>query len=147
MILYLDTSALVKLYVREAGSAGVRREVREAAALATSVVAYAETRAAFGRLRSSKLSSETRHKQRQRRFALDWEALVRVELSEEVLRSAGDLAELHGLRGFDAIHLASALWLRERAPQPLKFAAFDTKLASAAANSALSVFPFRLSSN
>ena len=29
-----------------------------------------------------------------------------------VTRRSGEIAELHGLRGFDAIHLASALWLQ-----------------------------------
>jgi predicted nucleic acid-binding protein len=50
LILYLDTSALVKLYARERGSADVRRQVTDAEAVATSVVAYAEARAAFARL-------------------------------------------------------------------------------------------------
>ena len=49
LILYLDTSALVKLYVRERGSARVRAQVGKADAIATSVVAYAEARAAFAR--------------------------------------------------------------------------------------------------
>ena len=50
MILYLDTSALVKLYVREAGSVLVRRATEASEAAATSTVAYAEARAAFARL-------------------------------------------------------------------------------------------------
>lgn len=41
MILYLDASAVVKLYVRETGSREVKKLARESAALATSVVAYA----------------------------------------------------------------------------------------------------------
>ena len=53
MILYLDTSALVKLYVREHGSAAVRALVERADVVATSVVAYAEARAAFARLVAS----------------------------------------------------------------------------------------------
>src|SRR6185295_15326330 len=49
--LYLDTSSLVKLYVSEPGSETVRQLVRDATVVATSVVAYPETRAAFARLR------------------------------------------------------------------------------------------------
>lgn len=45
MILYLDTSALVKLYVRERGSVSVRALVEQADVVASSVIAYAEARA------------------------------------------------------------------------------------------------------
>ncbi len=47
MILYLDTSALVKLYVSEEGSEIVRGAVESAGRVATSRIAYAEARAAL----------------------------------------------------------------------------------------------------
>ena len=47
MILYLDTSALVKLYVDEEGSLEARTVVETADAVATSRVAFAEAHAAF----------------------------------------------------------------------------------------------------
>lgn len=50
MILYLDTSSLVKLYVAELGSAQVRQMVVRAGVVATSVVAFPEARSAFARL-------------------------------------------------------------------------------------------------
>ena len=46
MTLYVDTSSLVKLYVTEVGSEVVRQLTENASVVATSVVAYAETRAA-----------------------------------------------------------------------------------------------------
>ena len=49
MILYLDTSSLVKLYVEEGGSEEVRRDIHQASLVATSCVAYAEARAALAR--------------------------------------------------------------------------------------------------
>ncbi len=51
MTVYLDTSSLVKLYVTEAGTDVVEQLVGDASVVATSVVAYAETRAALARLR------------------------------------------------------------------------------------------------
>jgi predicted nucleic acid-binding protein len=137
LILYVDTSALVKLYVREPGSAAVRTQARRAGALATSVVAYAEARAAFARLKRSGLTRDARHRQRLHRLDRDWEALMRVELTPDVLRSAGDLAEIYGLRGFDSIHLASALWLSARAPETVEFAVFDARLGAAASRAGL----------
>ena len=139
MILYLDTSALVKLYVREAGSTALRRHAAKAGALATSVVAYAETRAAFVRLKQSGVSSDARHRQRVQQLERDWEALLRVELAPDVLRSTGDLAEIFGLRGFDSIHLASALWLKARVSESVDFAVFDQRLAAAASKAGLTV--------
>lgn len=50
MILYLDTSALVKLYVQEAHSDKVRAAATSAAAINTHVIAYAEACATFARL-------------------------------------------------------------------------------------------------
>ena len=47
MILYLDTSALVKLYVEEAGTVSVVARIGEAEAVATARVTYAEARAAL----------------------------------------------------------------------------------------------------
>ena len=51
MTVYLDTSSLVKLFLEESGSDQVRALVADATAIATSVVAYAETRAALARRR------------------------------------------------------------------------------------------------
>ncbi len=105
------------------------------------MVAYAEARAAFARLKRGGISSEGRHQQRLEQFGLDWEALVRVELIPEVLRSAGDLAEIYSLRGFDSIHLASALWLKAHVSVPVDFAVFDQRLGVAASRAGLSVVP------
>ena len=141
MILYLDTSALVKLYVRERGSTALRAHAAKAGALATSVVAYAETRAAFARLKKSGASSDAMHQQRLHQLGRDWEALLRVELAPDVLRSAGDLAEIYALRGFDSIHLASALWLQARVSEPVALAVYDQRLAVAASKAGLPVVP------
>lgn len=141
MILYLDTSALVKLYVREAGSVPLRRRIRKAQALATSVVAYAEARAAFARLRQSGLSGAAMHQRRRLQLDRDWDAWLRVELAPDVLRSAGDLTDTYALRGFDAIHLASALWLKARTADVVDFAAWDHRLGVAASKAGFQVFP------
>jgi predicted nucleic acid-binding protein len=49
MIAYLDTSALVKLYVKETGSAAVRAACDRSEALATSRLSYVEAHAAAAR--------------------------------------------------------------------------------------------------
>lgn len=139
LILYLDTSALVKLYVREPGSSAVARQLGRAEAVSTSVVAWAESRAAFARLLRERPRSRARHRQRVAQLARDWERYAVVELSAAVAHEAGELAERHGLRGFDAIHLASALWLKSAYAGDLSFMAFDDRLASAAAAAGLTL--------
>ena len=141
MILYLDTSALVKLYVRETGSGEVKKLARESAALATSIVAYAEVRAAFARLMREGVTVEKRHRERLKQFNADWESFMRIELGHAVARTAGELAEAYALRGFDAIHLASALWLNDTSGGQLQFSAFDARLRAAAERAGLPVAP------
>ncbi len=141
MILYLDTSALVKLYVRETGSVRVRNWLNKATAAATSVVASAEARATFARLHRSTLTNKRRHRERVARLNADWESFMRVELSPSVVRLAGETAETYELRGFDSIHLASALWLRDRTGIPYTFTAFDQRLHDGATRAGLSVLP------
>jgi uncharacterized protein with PIN domain len=57
LILYLDTSALVKLYAEEVGTETVEQTVGEAEAVATSVVTYAEAQATLSRKLSEKVFS------------------------------------------------------------------------------------------
>lgn len=134
MILYLDTSSLVKLYVAEADSQKVRRAVGEAAVVATSVVAFAEARSAFARLaREGNLTSEDLASVRGA-FLRDWEALFKVRVLKRVYQLAGELTEKHVLRGFDALHLASFLEVRAQAEgEDVQFSAFDGRLNAAAA--------------
>ncbi len=141
MILYLDTSAWVKLYVREAGSKELRTFVTKSEVMAASVVAYPEARAAFARLRAQGISTDAKHRQRLAQLNLDWENLLRIELAPSVVRTAGDLAEVYGLRGFDSIHLASALWLKEKTSTAFCFAVFGQRLRAAAERAGLVVVP------
>lgn len=48
------------------------------------------------------------------------------------MKSAGDLAEKHGLPGFDALHLASALELKGSTAGGVKFSTADDRLREAA---------------
>lgn len=137
MIVYFDTSALVKLYVNEPHSREVQRRTRSASAVATSMVAYAEARAAFARALRQDATTSAAHRRRVAQLNRDWADLLRVELHPTVARNAGELAEIHHLRGFDAIHLASALWLRDRSDEECEFVAFDERLSEGARSAGL----------
>jgi predicted nucleic acid-binding protein len=137
LIVYLDTSALVKLYVEEDGSASVRSWVAAADAIVSSRVAYPEARAALARrMREAALSAE-QHERAVADLDQDWARLAIVELGADVARLAGDLAQRRGLRGFDAIHLASAVRFVDLVQHPVRFGCFDGRLAAAAATMGL----------
>lgn len=132
MSLYLDTSALIKLYVAETGSPDVRRWVAAARRVATCRVAYPEARAALARRHREGGLSDAAHRAVVRDLERDFGNLVVVELDASLAHAAGDLAERRALRGFDALHLAAAVELRRRAPEFRAFGVFDARLEAAA---------------
>lgn len=141
MMLYLDTSALVKLYVDEPLSHDLATAVEEADAIATSLLAYAEARAVFARARREARLSAHAYRQCVEAFAEDWTRYITVEVIDRLVKEAGDLAAHRGLRGYDAVHLASALTLRERVSSEVTFLAFARALIAAARREALHLHP------
>jgi len=69
----------------------------------------------------------------------DLERCVVVELSAKVARRAGELAERRALRGFDAIHLASALEVEHLTGSTPSFCCVDDRLREAASGEGLPV--------
>jgi len=130
--LYLDTSSLVKMYVEEDGSSVVLALVERSDTIVTSVVAFVETRAALAHLRRSRNLTPANYAEAKRRFAEDWPSVVSIEVSEALARLAGDLAEKHGLRGFDSIHLATFAHVLERSEDDVEFSSFDKRMVAAA---------------
>ncbi len=139
MICFCDTSALVKLYVPEAGTAAVRAAVDAAAAVAVSVLAYVESLAAFARqMREGRLPAE-RYERAGAAFLTDWPRLARVAVDDPLLVLAADQAVAHRLRAHDAVQLASALRLRDALAGRLVFCCSDGSLAEAATAAGLDV--------
>ncbi len=132
MIVYLDTSSLVKLYVEEAGSQHIAEITRAATVISTSKIAYAEARAAFARKQKEDGFSPAMLRRITEEFNRDWESCFVIEMTDGLVRSAGDLAEKHLLRGSDAIHLASALNLQSKVRSEIGFSSNDSKLNQAA---------------
>jgi hypothetical protein len=66
-----------------------------------------------------------------------WESYIRVDLRDEILQLAHDLIRQHPLRGFDAIHLASAVSVKRAVGEDLTFGAADVRLFRAAKSEGL----------
>ena len=140
MIAYLDTSAVVKLYVEEGGATTVRRAVQDATQVGTSRVTYAEARAAFARRFRERGFASAAYAELLRSFDQEWETYVRLDVTEPLIQLAGDLAERHALRAYDAIQLASALTLqRDLHATQVGFVAADGHLLKAAAHERLTI--------
>lgn len=137
MIPYLETSYLVKLYVQDEDSAEVAKLVGEAEVVATSIVAYPEARAAFARKFLEKGLAEEDYKRIKEDLDNDWEKFFIIKLTDSLAKLSGNLAEKHGLRGSDALHLASALELQKALPHPVHFSSSDARLREAAKNEGL----------
>jgi predicted nucleic acid-binding protein len=131
--IYLDTSSLVKLFLEESGSDQVRALVADSTAIVTSVVAYAETRAALARRRRERILTPRAFATAKRAFEGQWPKFVSIEVTADVARQAGDLAERYALRGFDSVHLASFVAVAsEVADGDVAFSSFDSALNRAA---------------
>ena len=139
MIVYLDTSSLVKLYVEESGSAIVRDVTQKAAVIATSKIAYAEARAAFARKQRDDGFSITALRKIVEDLNRDWESYFIIEVTDGIIRAAGDIAEKYLLRGFDSIHLASAVNLKGKIMGEVFFSSTDSKLNRAAGKEGIKV--------
>ncbi len=109
MIVYFDTSAVIKLLVDEQGSDRAAELWQRADLLVSSQLLYVEARAALAAAyRSGRLDAPGLDRARTGLEALFAE-LRTIAVDEPLARAAGDLAEQHSLRGYDAVHLASAL--------------------------------------
>lgn len=142
MIVYLDSSSIISLYLNEEGRhETVRGALAQADAVCSSAIAYAEVRAGLARATRDQRLGPTAYRQVLIDVQRDWAAYVRVAVSDALIDRAGDLAEARELRGYDAVHLASALTIRDRTLDAVMFAAWDEGLCKAATAEGLILAP------
>ena len=141
MNLYLDTSTLVKRYVKEPGSDVVRAWIRAARIKATVVVTRAEVAAALTRALRMNTINKVDCDFALNKFRSDRIDFHRLSVTEMLVARADRLACEFGMRGYDAVHLAAALTWQENLSFPVTLATFDRELADAARQSGLAVLP------
>jgi predicted nucleic acid-binding protein len=136
VIAYFDTSAIIPLLIEEAGTVTAGYLWDRADRVVSVRLSQVESRAALaqaarlGRISSKHLRSSVR----------DLEDLLSqidmVDVDDELIREAGDLAEDEGLRAYDALHLAAA---RRVADLELIVVAGDRALLAAAGALGMSI--------
>ena len=139
MIFFVDSSALVKLYVEEPGSDRMRSLADRERHLAASDLAFAEIHASFARRRREGHFRPEEFEELAQRWTEDWQSLMRVPIGAEALAIIPGLCETHPLRGADAIHLASALLLQEHGLE-VTFTCSDRVLLEAARSEGLFLY-------
>jgi uncharacterized protein len=129
VIAYFDASAVVPLLVVEAGSARAAALWDGADRVVSARLVYPQGRAALAQ--AQRLGRLTARQLRAAVAAFDskYEEFDLVEVDDLLARHAGQLAEAHGLRGYDAVHLAAAHRVRD---PDLVVVAGDEALLSAA---------------
>jgi predicted nucleic acid-binding protein len=112
--------------------------------VATSLVSRAEVAAAFARAVRLGVLDHDGGRRAQRRFSREWPDFARVPVSEALVSRAETLAWDYGLRGYDAVQLASGLTWQESIGQEVLLGTFDSQLWEAAPGAGLQVWPEEL---
>ncbi|MGH3264170.1 MAG: type II toxin-antitoxin system VapC family toxin [Trebonia sp.] len=128
----MDSSALVKRYVAEPDSELVRAAMQADDGWFACRIAFVETVRAVGLAAGEGATQPLRE---------EWPSFGVVEVDQELVEHAAQLALDDGLRSLDALHLAAALLL---ATDELVLATWDRRLHAAAQSHQLSTLPERL---
>ncbi|GAA5100657.1 type II toxin-antitoxin system VapC family toxin [Nocardia iowensis] len=113
MIGYLDTSAFVPLLVNETSSRSCRRFWDDADAVVSNRLLYVETAAALAQARRMARLDDAEHAACLRLLDQLWLQIEITEVDELLVLRAAELADQLALRGYDAVHCASAEQLED----------------------------------
>lgn len=140
MILFCDTSALIKLYIVEDGSDALKTQLSSAEAVAVCRIAWAEAHAALSRRAREVPKDAFTIEQAKAALVADWPHFAVLEIDQPLVERAGEYADTFALRGYDSIQLAAAFETGRISQLPIFFACFDTRLNKAAKLLGMSCF-------
>jgi uncharacterized protein len=132
MILFCDTSALLKLYIEEPASEIIKASLPAAEAVAACRIAWAESHAALSRRARETPADAGILEQAKAALATDWPRYVVMEVTQSLVERAGEYADTFALRAYDSVQLAAAFEMGLIAQTPVLFACFDLRLNKAA---------------
>lgn len=142
IVYYLDASAWVKRYYQERGSAWVQNVFAHHRLVASASLGMIEVAATLARKAKGREIDPSMLEDKLRALDEDWTRFIQVHMAMDVVDMARQVAQELALRGADAIHLASALLLRqylEDESTQLMFVASDRELKDAAKTSHLTL--------
>ena len=143
MILYADSSFILSIHLKEPSRHEIARRVVDAAdGVACSLIALPEVRSGLARAHfreNPPRLTDASYARAVEEFQHDWRRYFRILLTDELILRAGQLAEAHRIRGYDAVHLASCLTLKDLRPDQVVVATWDKELADASISEGLSL--------
>jgi predicted nucleic acid-binding protein len=145
---YFDASVMVKAYLWEEGSEDVRQVLRDMwaepanARVVTSRIAFVEATSAVSRRAFVGEITQAQADEVWKRLVADFDDYHVMEPRLDLLEGAAELTRRYRLRALDAIHLATGLAARRRAPARVdfQFASADRRLNVAATAELFEVF-------
>jgi predicted nucleic acid-binding protein len=96
-----------------------------------------ESRAALARRKWAGHLSTSEHRRIVTVLSDEWDRVLRIEVDERLVQVASTAAENYRLRGYDAVHLTSALAVAANAREPVVFGSCDDPLDAAARRAGL----------
>lgn len=111
MITYVDTSTLIKLIIDEEGSDRADMIWQSADQVAAASLILVEARAALASAARLGRLTKTQHRTAKTELGTFYDDLHVVAITDELVGDAAEIAEVEGLRGYDAVHLAAALMI------------------------------------
>ena len=141
MILYLDTSALVKRYVMETGSKEVNILIEQAETVGSAMLTRVEMASALAKAVRMNWVEAQEADNAWQDFLAHWQSFARLSVTPVLVERASRLAWEYGLRGYDATHFAAALLWQETLEMPITLATYDRELWLAANKAGMAVWP------
>lgn len=132
MIVFCDTSALMKLYAAELHSEWTRQQVTAASHCVVSQITWVEMCAAVALKQRTQQVSAGEAKAALKRLHTEWAIYVRTGIDVTLLSLAGEFALRFGLRAYDSVQLASAQQAHAQLGEAMVFCCFDKQLNAAA---------------
>jgi predicted nucleic acid-binding protein len=146
MIVYIDTSALVKRYIQEANSGDVVTLLDQADLTGTILLTRVEMASAFSKAVRMKWLDLQAAEESWQDFLVHWRSFSRLVVSQPLTDRASRLAWDYGLCAYDATHLAAALLWQETLETPVTLTTYDRELWLAGQKAGLLVWPENLAS-
>jgi len=143
-IIYFDTSALVKKYIEELGSDQISEAYSRAELIGTAMITPPEMASALSRAMRRKVIDDDVASEAWNMFGKDWGTYFVVDVTQALMGRASTLVWEQGLRGYDAVHLASLLAWQEAVGLEIALATYDVELWEAAKRLNIHVIPEKL---
>jgi predicted nucleic acid-binding protein len=132
VILFCDTSALMKLFIQEQHSDVMCNASQASALIVVSQVTWVEMCAALALKRRTRQIEAPQADRALQELRVEWASYNALGVDSSLVRAAGELALNFGLRAYDSVQLASAQRVHSQTGNTLAFACFDKHLNAAA---------------